>query len=160
MTWQITFEQIKREQPRAANLLSLMSYFHAQNIPEYMLHNYNSSFADKEDSDDDDDNDDDNDYDDDDDDDGDFEDDLHVLQGYSLISMTATSGFCEMHSLVQFCTKVWISKFGRAKRWKRLFLQSASQHFPSGVFETWEQCQTLMPHVEPLLNVKPPGESD
>ncbi|KAF6813678.1 kinesin light [Colletotrichum musicola] len=42
VTWQVTFEQIKREQPRAANLLSLMSYFHAQNIPDYMLHDYNS----------------------------------------------------------------------------------------------------------------------
>ncbi|OHW94110.1 putative kinesin [Colletotrichum incanum] len=70
ITWQITFKQIKREQPRAANLLSLISYFYAQNIPEYILHNYNSSFADKEDSDDDNDND---------DDDGDFKDDLHML---------------------------------------------------------------------------------
>ncbi|KAF6810996.1 Kinesin light chain 5, partial [Colletotrichum plurivorum] len=44
LTWQLTFNQIKREQPRAADLLSLMSYFHAQNIPQYMLHGYNSGF--------------------------------------------------------------------------------------------------------------------
>ncbi|KAF6803818.1 Kinesin light chain 5, partial [Colletotrichum plurivorum] len=42
VTWRVTFEQIKREQPRAANLLSLMSFFQSQNIPEYMLHDYNS----------------------------------------------------------------------------------------------------------------------
>ncbi|KAK1837700.1 Kinesin light chain 5 [Colletotrichum chrysophilum] len=151
VTWQVTFEQIKREQPRAANLLSLMSYFHAQNIPEYMLHDYNSRFTDTEGNDDDDDEISDN---------GDFEDDLDVLRGYSLITMTAMSGFCEMHSLVQFCTKVWISEFGCPDRWKNLFLQSASRHFPSGVFETWEQCQMLMPHVQPLLNKEPPAESD
>ncbi|KAK2061323.1 purine and uridine phosphorylase [Colletotrichum caudatum] len=148
LTWQLTFEQIKRKQPRAANLLSLMSYFHAQNIPEYMLHGYNSGFMNVKGRDDDDNS------------NRDLEDDLDVLQGYSLITMTATSGFCEMHSLVQFCTHVWISKFGCSKRWKRLFLQSASHHFPSGVFETWEKCQTLMPHVERLLYEEPTGERD
>ncbi|KAF6820422.1 Kinesin light chain 5 [Colletotrichum sojae] len=141
VTWQVTFEQIKREQPRAANLLSLMSYFHAQNIPDYMLHDYNSSDIYSEEG-----------------SDVDFEDDLDVLRGYSLVTMTATPGLLEMHSLVQFCTKVWISKFGSPDPWKTLFLQSASQHFPSGVFETWQQCQTLMPHIQPLLDEEPSEE--
>ncbi|KXH68280.1 kinesin light chain protein [Colletotrichum salicis] len=142
VTWQVTFEQIKREQPRAANLLSLMSYFQAQNVPKYMLHDYNSSFAQEAESDDDDDSGNESDSSDNDSDDGDFEDDLDVLQGYSLIAMTATSGFCEMHPLVQFCTKVWISEFGCPKRWKSLFLQSASKHFPSGAFETHQKKAT------------------
>ncbi|GKT44024.1 uncharacterized protein ColSpa_04205 [Colletotrichum spaethianum] len=73
VTWQVTFEQIKREQPRAANLLSLMSYFHAQNIPEYMLLGYNNSgLADVKESE--------NEYDENDEigDNGDFEDDLDL----------------------------------------------------------------------------------
>ncbi|KZL85289.1 TPR domain-containing protein [Colletotrichum incanum] len=126
-----------------------LTYFHAQNIPKYMLHGYNGGLCNAEESDDDDDN-----------NDGDLEDDLDMLQSYSLITMTATSGFCEMHSLVQFCTQIWISEFGCPKRWKRLFLQSASHHFPSGVFETWEKCQALMAHVEQLLNEEPTEESD
>ncbi|KAK1839854.1 Kinesin light chain 5, partial [Colletotrichum chrysophilum] len=148
VTWQVTFEQIKREQPRAANLLSLMSYFHAQNIPEYMLHDYNSGDIHSEEGSD---------------EHGgtsdvDFEDDLDVLRGYSLVTMTATPDLLEMHSLVQFCTKVWISEFGSPDQWKTRFLQSASEHFPSGVFETWQQCQTLMPHIQPLLDEKPSEE--
>ncbi|KAJ0335179.1 hypothetical protein COL154_013769 [Colletotrichum chrysophilum] len=148
VTWQVTFEQIKREQPRAANMLSLMSYFHAQNIPEYMLHNYGSGDIHSEEGSD---------------EDGgtsdvDFEDDLDVLRGYSLVTITATPGLLEMHSLVQFCTKVWISEFGSPDQWKTLFLQSASEHFPSGVFETWQQCQTLMPHIQPLLDIEPSEE--
>ncbi|KAM0269068.1 hypothetical protein ACHAQH_009824 [Verticillium albo-atrum] len=93
---QIPVMDEERERPRAANLLSLMSYFQAQNIPESMLHNYNNVAAgegfgrgngdkdtdankvDKQ---------------------GDFEDDMDVLQGYSLITLTAT-GLCELHSLV------------------------------------------------------------
>ncbi|KAK2737132.1 Kinesin light chain 5 [Colletotrichum kahawae] len=96
VTWQVTFKQIKREQPQAANLLSLISFFQAQNIPDYILHNYNSSNRDSEEA------------------NNkhretsniDFEDDLDVLQGYSLVTITATSDLLEMHSLVQFCTKL------------------------------------------------------
>ncbi|KAF4814772.1 hypothetical protein CGCSCA5_v007570 [Colletotrichum siamense] len=146
LTWQLTFEQIKKEQPRAADLLSLMSCFQAQHIPEYMLHHYKSNFSSVEESDD--------------HDDGDLEDDLEVLQGYSLVAITATTGFCEMHPLVQFCTQAWIRESGGLEWWNRLFLQSAAKHFSSGEFETWEQCQTLMPHLQPLLNQKPSEESD
>lgn len=41
VTWQITFDKIRIESPSAANLLSLMSFFHPQNIPEYLLYGYN-----------------------------------------------------------------------------------------------------------------------
>lgn len=146
LTWQLTFEQIEKEQPQAANLLSLMSCFQAQNIPEYMLHHYNSNYSSVEESDD--------------HDDGVLEDDLEVLQGYSLVAIKATTGFCEMHPLVQFCTQAWIRESGGLEWWNRLFLQSAAKHFPSGEFETWEQCQTLMPHLQPLLNQRPSQEGD
>ncbi|KDN61742.1 putative kinesin [Colletotrichum sublineola] len=99
LTWHMTFEQIKREQPRAANLLSLMSYFHTQNIPKYMLHGYNSSFSTAEESDDNDINKDEISN------NGDFEDDLDVLRGYSLVTIATASRLCEMHSLVQFAQR-------------------------------------------------------
>ncbi|KAF4417482.1 Kinesin light chain, partial [Colletotrichum fructicola] len=150
VTWQVTFEQIKREQPRAADLLSLMSYFQAQNIPEYMLHNYSSGNIGSEENDDEHAETSSN----------DFEDDLDVLRSYSLVTVTAMPGFLEMHSLAQFCTKVWISEYGLPDQWKTLFLQLASQHFPSGVFETWQQCQTLVPHIQSLLDKKPLEERD
>ncbi|KAI8295635.1 Kinesin light chain 4, partial [Colletotrichum sp. SAR11_240] len=95
LTWQLTFEQIKKEQPRAADLLSLMSCFQAQNIPEYMLHHYASDVSSVEESGDNDGGDL-EDYDDGDSEDydnGDLEDDLEVLQGYSLVAITATTGF-------------------------------------------------------------------
>ncbi|KAF5673917.1 kinesin light chain 3 [Fusarium heterosporum] len=156
VTWQVTFEQIKRDQPRAANLLSLMSQFQAQNIPEFMLHDYKDNNTPNEKN----------------DVDGtgvgsesdgesekdDFEDDLDLLRGYSLVD-TSTIGFCNMHPLVQFCTRSWISEFGDSERWSRLFMKLAADHFPNGVFETWTVCQTLLPHVEPLLRSKPRGET-
>ncbi|KAF4895134.1 Kinesin light chain [Colletotrichum fructicola] len=149
VTWQVTFEQIRRERPRAANLLSLMSQFQAQNIPESMLHSYNNDATASEE------------------DDGDrvntatesdvenkredFENDMDVLRGYSLVTLSA-AGLCEMHSLVQFCTRSWISEFGDPARWSQLFMKLAADHFPSGAFETWDTCQNLLPHIEPVLS--------
>lgn len=157
VTWQVTFEQIRQEQPRAANLLSLMSQFQAQNIPETMLHSYEdnhkSCHDDEEDWVDTDAN-------------SDalsgrksLKDDLDTLQGYSLVSFV-TGGLCEMHALVQFCTQSWISEFGDPARWSRLFMKLAADHFPSGEFETWGTCQGLIPHIEPILTRNARSQSD
>ncbi|KAM0332410.1 hypothetical protein ACHAQA_002690 [Verticillium albo-atrum] len=83
VTWQMTFEQIRRERPRAAKLLSLMSCFHAQNIPEYMLHDYAANYADPDEA-----NGDQGKGGDDDDDDDQFQNDMEVLQSYSLVTPT------------------------------------------------------------------------
>ncbi|RYC81053.1 hypothetical protein BFJ63_vAg16064 [Fusarium oxysporum f. sp. narcissi] len=105
--WQVTLEQIRREQPRAANLLSLVSQFQAQNIPEIMIHSYDTTADEQNDV------------------DGigtgsesdgesertGFDSDMDMLRGYSLVNIS-TVGLCEMHSLVQFCTRSCISEFG------------------------------------------------
>lgn len=51
VTWQVTFEKVRSERPTAANLLSLMSCFHSQNIPEYMLYGYFGDADDEQDTD-------------------------------------------------------------------------------------------------------------
>jgi hypothetical protein len=142
-TWQVTFEQIRRERPSAANLLSFMSFFNPQGIPEFVLHDYSTDSTDEVDSDAQIDH---------------FEDDLDVLRGYSLVSMETTRDILAMHSLVQACTRAWISAVDDAERWRRVFLQSMSRHCPSGEFETWPTCQLLFPHIEPILDEKPPDE--
>ncbi|KAK0755586.1 hypothetical protein N5P37_011828, partial [Trichoderma harzianum] len=146
VTWQVTFEKIRQERPTAAKLLSLMSLFQAQNIPEYMLHGYSDGALDKGA-----DNADDAEA---------FEEDFDVLRAYSLIDLTATTGVWGMHSLVQFCTKAWLLSSGELMRWKRLLLRLASRHFPSGAFETWATCQILLPLVQPVLDEKPTDETD
>ncbi|KAI8710446.1 hypothetical protein NCS52_01574800 [Fusarium sp. LHS14.1] len=139
----ITFDQIRRERPSAANLLSFMSFFNSQAIPEFVLHDYSTDLADNVDRDAESDN---------------FEDDLDVLRGYSLVSVSAAQDVCEVHSLVQFCTRAWISMVDDAERWRQVFLRSMSRHFPSGAFETWPTCQLLLPHIESMLVEEPPDE--
>jgi tetratricopeptide (TPR) repeat protein len=142
-TWQMSFEQIQRERPSAAELLSLMSFFNPQGIPESTLRRYsreNTGTAeldhDKEMS-------------------GAFEDDLDILQAYSLVSMTANSEACEMHALVQFCTRVWLSSFGNAAQWEQRFILLMAQELPNGQYKNWGKCQQLLPHIEPLFNSEP-----
>lgn len=145
LTWQVTFKQIHQERPAAANLLSLMSFFHPQSIPEYMLSGYTEDAMDRN-----------VDY-------GrteDFEDDLDILRAYSLISISTTPGFLDMHSLVQFCTQRWLSTFSDLVQWKSLFLRLASKYFPDGNFETWATCQILLPHIQAVLNEQPLDEPD
>jgi tetratricopeptide (TPR) repeat protein len=156
VTWQVTFEQIKRERRSATNLLSLMSQFQAQNIPESMLHGYDDDViatsakianadakteSDKESHSD------------------DFEYDMDTLRGYSLVTLPS-AGFCEMHPLVQFCTRSWISEFGDPGRWNRLFVNLAATHFPAGKYETWGTSQNLLPHVEALLRSEAKDQGD
>ncbi|KAJ4263536.1 hypothetical protein NW762_006355 [Fusarium torreyae] len=166
ITWQVTFEQIRLERPSAAKLLSFMSFFNPQQIPEFVLNDYSkdlvdlgeSSCSDSEidwetgsgsgsesnlESDSDSDN---------------FEDDLDLLRGYSLVSVTERRDTCEMHNLVQFCTRVWITAMGDETRWKLMFLHSMSKHFPCDYYDTWPVCQRLFPHLEATLEEEPPSE--
>ncbi|KAH7138663.1 kinesin light chain [Dendryphion nanum] len=162
-TWQMSFDQIREKRPSAADLLSLMSFFNPQGIPVSVLRSYSNMSTARLDRDihdihDDDDNDDDYDDDDDDDEDDEFEEDLATLQAYSLVTTTMHSNVSEMHHLVQFCTKLWLSSLNEAQRWRRAFFTLMAREFPGGDFEDWGKCQLLLPHLEHLLESKPSDE--
>jgi len=108
--------------PSATDLLSLMSFFDRQGIPEALLRNrdeYRNSQQGQKESNDDDSTDIDADIDashsDDDEDnasqpsvsDG-FEDDVLALRNYSFISINTDGTTFEMHRLVQLATRKWL----------------------------------------------------
>jgi tetratricopeptide (TPR) repeat protein len=135
LTWQISFECIREQRRSAADLLSLMSFFNPQGIPEWILRTHSRSVAktgDKDEA------------------DSAFDEDLDTLQAYSLITATVDSGVCEMHALVQFCMRVWLSTFSNSKQWDREFLGLMAREFPLADFKNWAKCQQLLPHVESL----------
>jgi tetratricopeptide (TPR) repeat protein len=72
--------------------------------------------------------------------------------------MTADSDTCEMHALVQFCTRVWLSSVGDAAQWEQKFVVLMAQELPSGEYKNWARCQQLLPHVEPLFKSELGGE--
>jgi tetratricopeptide (TPR) repeat protein len=149
-TWQMSFERIRQERPSAAELLSLMSFFNPQGIPERTLRRHNRAAsvgasenrgeADRT-----------------------FDEDLNTLHAYSLVTRTTTTTAAdtetwEMHALVQFCTRVWLSSFGEGERWRDEFVELMAQEFPNGKLENWRQCQQLLPHAEPFFDTEPASE--
>ncbi|KAH7115661.1 hypothetical protein EDB81DRAFT_862240 [Dactylonectria macrodidyma] len=132
---------LRRDETVSNSVVTTWQVTFEQGIPEFVLHKYNGDLTENVDRDEDSDE---------------FEDDLDVLRGYSLVSVTATRDVCEVHSLVQFCTRAWLSVVDDAERWRQVFLWAMSRHFPRGTFETWPTCQMLLPHIESIVEEEPP----
>jgi tetratricopeptide (TPR) repeat protein len=143
LTWQMSFERIRQERSSATDLLSLMSFFNPQGIPEPILRKYirdeaELGCADRIDS--------------------AFDEDLDTLQAYSLITATAKTDSCEMHALVQFCTQIWLSSFSDVEQWQQKFIKLMVKEFPPPIFRNWTECRQLLPHVESLYEMKLSGD--
>lgn len=140
ITWQLSFEQIRRERQSAADLLSLMSFFNPQAIPETVLRVYtarstaganrraNGGILDGEES-----------------NDSAFDDDLAILLAFSLVKATADSEVCEMHQLVQFCTWEWLSSSDEAERWRREFMGLMAKSSLAGASRTGQSAKYCFP---------------
>ena len=127
-TWQISFEHIREKKPTAARLLSLMSMFDRQGIPESLLHNGYKV---------------------------DFDDDIHILSSFSLVAMSADGSVFEMHRLVQFSTKKWLELYGELEVWRGRSSTLMDINFPLGELENWPVCQLLFPHAHAMVNNQP-----
>ncbi|KAJ5671003.1 P-loop containing nucleoside triphosphate hydrolase protein [Penicillium longicatenatum] len=157
-TWQIAFDHIQKIRPTAADLLSLMSFFDRQGIPESLLQEEKEkqdcgrfSTCDKDQAED--------------DSDGDdsasdsiedtFESDLVVLRDYSLISISADETNFEIHQLVQLAIQEWLEAHGKLEHWKAQFIRKLSNRLPEAIFKNWQEYQLLFAHVESAVMHKP-----
>ncbi|KAL9023934.1 MAG: hypothetical protein Q9196_006874, partial [Gyalolechia fulgens] len=163
ITWQISFEHIRQSRPSAADLLSLMSFFDRQGIPEVLLRkraesgNGDGSREERDEH---------NGRDDEKDTDGNvsecsqddgFEDDVQVLRNYSFVSVDANQTF-EMHALVQLATRTWLKANGQLEGWKQCYIKNLSTEFPTGDYENWAYCQVLFPHAKSAATQQPSGD--
>lgn len=174
-SWQISFEHIREIRRSAADLLSLMSCFDPQAIPEALLKDngpeigkHAASRAEQDCEAADGENGDRSDESSDNDSgssidsvetltdagDEEFEDDILMLRGYSLISLTTDSTDFKMHRLVQLATQKWLEMDGHLDHWRSQFITNLHRGFPAGSFENWTICQPLFPHAMIALDVK------
>ncbi|PSN58707.1 hypothetical protein BS50DRAFT_450258, partial [Corynespora cassiicola Philippines] len=166
ITWQISFDHIRHVRPSAADLLSLMSFFDRQGIPEALLRSREGQSDVPEKHGDDDDDDDTSDSSTDcggsEDEDGDrdekFEDDVSTLRDYSFIAVTAGRLNFEMHRLVQLATRKWLEAHGQQERWKHQFIKNLCLALPTGEHENWTACQALFPHAKSAAAQRPKGQ--
>ena len=166
ITWQISFEHIRRTWPSAADLLSLMSFFDPQGIPEALLRkraesgNGHGSQEErdehggrekKEENEDNEDN-----ASECSEDDG-FEDDVQTLRDYSFLSVGTDRTF-EMHALVQLATRKWLEANGNLEQWKQYYITKLSTEFPTGEHKNWTYCRALFPHAKSVVTQRPKAE--
>ena len=149
ITWQLSFDSIRDTRPSAADLLSLMSFFDRQGIPDTLLKDRGKDGAcqkaAKEGGDDDNE---DEDYLLQSSQNEEFEKDVVTLRNFSFISINADGTTFEMHRLVQLATRTWLEAHGMLERWKQQFLKNLCAEFPDGKYENWATCRRLFPHTQ------------
>ena len=136
-TWQISFEYIQKQTPSAARLLSLMSLFDRQGIPDSLLQRRYGGDEEEE---------------------ADFDDDIDTLTKFSLVEISEDGREFWMHRLVQFSTKKWLELRNELELWKKTYVMLIDESYPVGRHENWAVCQTLFPHAEVVLNSQPENE--
>lgn len=141
VTWQISFNHIQHVRPTAADLLSLMSFFDRQGIPESLLRDRRRARTDRSV--------------------GrsmTFDEDISILQEYSFVYTFENSHNFRMHRLVQLATHNWLHVSMNYERWKQEFLYRLSAHLPPPEFQNWAEWQMLIPHARLGSTLRPETE--
>jgi Tetratricopeptide repeat len=172
ITWQISFDDIRKKWPVAADLLSLMSYFDRQGIPKEVLRiqsqeeEIRNLIRQKGDGVSDNENHEDKDI-----EEGDiseasgdiseasnddvFEEAMDRLQSYSFVSLGKDKTSFEMHGLVQLATRKWLAMHREDEKWKAQFSRKLNTVFPTGDYENWGRCEMLFPHAKSAERQRP-----
>lgn len=126
-TWWVSFNYIKTENPRSAEILSMMSFIDQQGIPFSLL------IADEEDS-------------------FAFEEAMGLLEAFSLVTLDTDRYSCNVHRLVTVAVQAWLSEYDNKREMiAAQVLELVSDRFPNGFFESWPTCRIYFPHAEEVL---------
>ncbi|KAF2654475.1 hypothetical protein K491DRAFT_600763, partial [Lophiostoma macrostomum CBS 122681] len=167
-TWHISFERIRQLRPSAARLLSLMSLFNRQGIPEKLLtQNYDEKHLGAIDSrrwwrkkvqrwkskskqkDTNDGNE-------------DFDADWSVLNAFSMIATDMDGEHFSMHGLVQFSTKKWLEVHGQFQAWTKRYIWLIFDTYPEApcAVTNMEICKEWFLHLVTAVRVDPTPDLD
>ena len=122
-TWKVSFDQIRKQKPRAAEILSLMAVLDRQGIPKSLLYRDGERRTE-------------------------FTTALGTLQAFSLVAAEKGGTSFEIHRLVQISTQRWLELQGETAKWREEALKVLTAAFPSGDYKTWVTCEALSPHAQ------------
>ncbi|MCJ1378166.1 hypothetical protein MMC17_001262 [Xylographa soralifera] len=125
LTWQMSFDQIKKSHPQAAELLSLASVLDRQGIPGFLFHMNEDRLN--------------------------FDDALAPLNNFALTTVENDKDCFEIHRLVQLAMRKWLQIHNEIIKWEEEAITLLSKSFPGGEYENWEICTALLPHAEVVL---------
>ena len=126
LTWHISFNQIKKDNKQAADLLSLMSVLERQDIPRFLVRGEHSDLS--------------------------FDNAIAPLLDFSLISQDESRKAFAMHRLVQIATRTWLEKHNEKGAWEGTAVALLAGVFPMGDYDNREICACLLPHANVLAD--------
>ncbi|KAJ5366060.1 hypothetical protein N7541_000001 [Penicillium brevicompactum] len=80
-----------------------------------------------------------------------FEDAVAPLISYSLIRVELETGSFGMHRLVQLSVRTWLAIHLKLAQWQEKSRAIMAQMFPDGQYESWTECQKLLPHAKEVM---------
>ena len=130
-TWKLSFEQISKESPRAAEVLSLLATLDYHGAARWLLRKEDETETG-------------------------FRTALGILQAFSLITVSrGQSPVCKMHPLVALATQRWLKISGTLQYWQTQALNFLVARFPGPgqqSFGEFPNMFALMPHTEVILD--------
>ncbi|KAH7340011.1 hypothetical protein BKA66DRAFT_434967, partial [Pyrenochaeta sp. MPI-SDFR-AT-0127] len=127
-TWHISFEQIRAQNPSAADLLSRLSVLGHEVIPIFLLIHDKLTKSKLEEA-------------------------VVTLQAYSLVTVQDEANL-QVHHLVQLATRAWLQAHAEIDQRKEEALSALAEKFPDNDFHKWNTCELLEPHVRTALLYK------
>jgi tetratricopeptide (TPR) repeat protein len=124
-TWELSFNQILEQEPRASEILSLMAMFDRQQIPELLIRQQGR--------------------------DADFFRAVGTLQSLSMVTKEAGKETYTIHRLVQLSVHVWLEGHSQKPDYQEKALSQLADRFPNGNHENRALCEMLLPHAQAVL---------
>ena len=134
-TWKLSFNQILKQEPPTAELLSLIVMLDPQRIPEELLRQSVEREVD-------------------------FWKAIGTLNGFSLITQEIGGKTHTIHPLVRLSVHCWLEQRGQKMDYASQALQLLAENFPNGEHEHKEMCELLLAHAQAVLCHKCTSETD
>jgi len=128
LTWAISFNEIKKQRPEAADALSVMSLFNSKYIPKALLRTAERGAYD-------------------------LDEDLGLLKAYSLISSNAGNTHFFAHDLVQVAMRRWMEQSLESSRIVDIAVLRLYEYYSSRLVGQWHKCAIALPHAIALYSL-------
>jgi tetratricopeptide (TPR) repeat protein len=122
-TWKLSFDQIRKQVPRAAEVLSMMCVLDKQSISRKLLHDEGENQVV-------------------------FDRALATLKNFSMIQEENSQQTYEIHRLVQLSTQWWLEERKTLAKWQERALEVLVRECPSRAdLEDWKAWESISPHI-------------
>lgn len=126
-TWKISFDQISKQNPRSADLLSLMVMLDRQSIPAMLMQQSDESTLH-------------------------FVNAIQKLKAFSFIAEEVKTSVFSMHRLVQLSVKKWLEYRSTALKWRKAALDAVCTHLPESTsYQSVSRWESITPHIRAVL---------